>query len=197
MNKPVRSVVFLGPDGAGKTTLINLVEKRLEARGINPKCYYFAPGYLKRYRSTGQTTVTTNPHEGRQYNAGLVFAKILLMLLEFNMGFPKVKRSNGLVLFDRFIHDLLVDPQRYRMGRVRWWMGAMLKLAPMPDLCVIITAPASVIQSRKQEVTHAETARQIEAYKSLAALFPRAMTIENTGQPDGLVKQIVAEIMKK
>lgn len=195
MTKKIKTVAFLGPDGAGKTTLMTLVESELTARGVNFARYYFAPGYFKRYRSSCTPMVNTTPHEGRQYGAGLVLLKICLMLLEFNLGLPKVKRRNDLVLFDRFIHDLSVDPIRYRMNRVRWWMRALLKVAPRPDLIVIITAPAEIIQTRKQEVTLAETKRQVLAYKTVANQFPRSLLIENVGQPEETAAQIVSAIL--
>lgn len=195
MSRPAKVVVFLGPDGAGKTTLLSLVEESLAARGVDFARYYFAPGYLRRYRPSGTPTVNTNPHEGRQYGAGLVLLKVLLMLVEFNMGVPQVKRRNALVLFDRFIHDLLVDPQRYRMSRLRWWMQALLKLAPRPDLVVIITAPPEVIQARKQEVPPEETARQVAAYRQAARLFPHTIEVDNTGPPEANALRILDEIL--
>lgn len=197
MKKTARTVAFLGPDGAGKSTLMGLVEYELKQRGVDFAHYYFAPGYLKRYRPSGPPTITKNPHEGRQYNSALVFAKISLMLFEFNMGLPRARRRNNFVFFDRYIHDLLVDPRRYRMDRVRWWMRALLMLAPRPDLCVIITAPPVVIQARKQEVPLEETERQVVAYKAAARLFPRAMQVENVGPPVESALRIVEEILAK
>ncbi|QPZ90005.1 nucleoside/nucleotide kinase family protein [Thioclava electrotropha] len=197
MTHHARTVVFLGPDGAGKTTLLTLVEQALTEQGIDFAHYYFAPGFLKRYRPSGTPTVTTNPHGGRQYGAGLVLMKISLMLFEFNMGLPMVKRRNRLVLFDRFIHDILIDPRRHRMDRVRWWMRALLKLAPRPDLAIIITAPTGVIQTRKQEVSAAETERQVQAYKDAAGLFARAIALENVGPPEATARRIVEEVMRR
>lgn len=195
MNQLPKTVVFLGPDGAGKTTLLSLVEDGLRSRKIDFERYYFAPGYLKRYRPSGMPTVNTNPHKGQQYGAGLVLLKVLLMLFEFNMGLPKVKRRKVLVLFDRFIHDLLIDPRRYRMGRVRWWMRVLLKLAPRPDLVVIITAPPEVIQARKQEVPPEETARQVAAYRQAKGLFPRTIGVENTGNPAITARRIIDAVL--
>lgn len=195
MNKSVKTVVFLGPDGAGKSTLIGLVERDLKMQGLDFATYYFAPGFLKRYRPSGVATITTNPHEGRQYGAGLVFAKILLMLFEFNFGLPKVKRRNAFVLFDRFIHDLLVDPRRYRMGRVRWWMTMMLRFAPRADLYITIIAPPAVIQARKQEVSEEETERQVKAYQAIAERFRSSLVVENVGPPEDISARIVSTIL--
>ena len=84
-------LVFLDLMAQEKTTIMALVEHELTAREVDFAHYYFAPGYLKRYRASGIPTVNTNPHAGRQYNSGLVLLKICLMLFEFNMGVPKVK----------------------------------------------------------------------------------------------------------
>lgn len=194
--RTARSVVFLGPDGAGKTTLLTLIEAELATRNVDFRRYYFAPGYLKRYRPSDTQKITTNPHEGQQYSGLLVGMKISLMLFEFILGVPMVKRRNRLVLFDRFIHDLLVDPRRYRMDRVRWWMRALMILAPRPDLCVIITAPADVIQARKQEVSPEETERQVLVYKAATRFFPRAIAVENVGPPEATAQRIVEEILR-
>jgi thymidylate kinase len=42
-------------------------------------------------------------------------------------------------------------------------------MIPVPDLLLILDAPAEVLQARKQEVTAEESARQVEAYREFAA----------------------------
>lgn len=185
-------IAFLGPDGAGKSTVLSLVQHKLAERGED-FCYrYFAPGFLKRYRPKGDGSITTDPHEGRQYGPALIVPKIALMLFEFYMGLPKLRREARLSLFDRYIHDLLVDPRRYRMDHLRWWMQAMLKAAPPPDLLFIISAPADVIQARKQEVSPEETARQVLAYEALADQLPNTVIIHNTTTPETAANAVLA-----
>lgn len=187
-------VVFLGPDGAGKSTVLDLVKAKLETREGQFAYRYFAPGFLKRYRPKGDGSVTTNPHEGRQYGPALIFAKLSLMLFEFHMGLPRLRHENGLVLFDRFIHDILVDPRRYRMERLRGWMRWMLKAAPKPDLLVIISAPPDMIQARKQEVPPEETARQVAAYEALANIMPNTVIVHNDTTPDAAAELVLSRI---
>ena len=194
--KKSKLVVFLGPDGAGKSTILELVVAGLEAKGEEPKTFYFAPGYMKRYRPSTLKTVTTDPHGRPAYGPLLIFFKILLMLVEFNLGVRKLRSEFDLILFDRFFQDVLIDPKRYRMGYVRWWMGEMLRLAPQPDLAIILTAPATVIQSRKQEVSLEETERQLGAYRDSAKKFHRAIVLENDGPPEALAAVIIREILE-
>jgi thymidylate kinase len=187
-------IAFLGPDGAGKSTILQLVQTGLTERGTDFSYYYFAPGFLKRYRPKAGATVTTRPHEGRQYGPLLVLAKILLMLFEFRCGIARLRRQPRLALFDRYILDLLVDPRRYRMGHLRWWMRALLRLAPQPDLLVILSAPAALIQARKQEVAPEETARQVAAYEALAHRGGPALVVHNTGTPEAAAAVVLARL---
>ena len=76
-------------------------------------------------------------------------------------------------------------------------MRVLLKLAPSPDLMVIITAPAKIIQSRKQEVSLKETERQVLTYKSIANQFSRFLLIENVGQPEDAAIKIVSAIFDR
>lgn len=187
-------IAFLGPDGAGKSTVLDLVQEKLSLRGVDFTYRYFAPGFLKRYRPKGDGTVTTSPHEGRQYGPALIFAKLSLMLFEYHMGLPRLRRRHNLVLFDRYIHDILVDPRRYRMERLRGWMRFVLRFAPKPDLLVIISAPAEVIQARKQEVAPEETARQMAAYEALAAVVPGTVIIYNDSTPGAAARAVLTHL---
>lgn len=187
-------VVLLGPDGAGKSTVLGLLQAQLATRGAGCAYRYFAPGFLKRYRPKGDGSVTTNPHEGRQYGPAFIFVKLSLMLFEFHMGLPRLRQRYRLVLFDRYIHDILVDPRRYRMERLRGWMRWMLKAAPKPDLLIIVSASADLIQARKQEVPPEETVRQVAAYEALADTLPNTVIIRNTTTPAAAAAAIVEQL---
>jgi thymidylate kinase len=72
-----------------------------------------------------------------------------------------------LVMHDRHLVDALVDPRRYRYGGPSWLLRLIWRLAPKPDLVILLDAPPEVLQARKQEVHVEESARQREAYLSL------------------------------
>lgn len=187
-------VVFLGPDGAGKSTVLELVAAGLAERGVPCVTRYFAPGFLRRYRPRGQAKPTIAPHAGRQYGALRSFLKVTLLMFEFCVGIARARRSGQVQLFDRFLHDVLVDPVRYRLGRVRWWMRGLLRFAPEPDLAVVLVAPCDVIRARKQEVPVEETSRQIDAYSRVADRFRAALLLDNSRAPEDIAQQVLAEV---
>jgi thymidylate kinase len=79
---------------------------------------------------------------------------------------PLLARSS-FVVFDRYFHDLLVDPRRYRYGGPKWLPRFFSRLVPLPDLVFVLDAGEQVILSRKGEVQIAEVQRQREAYRRL------------------------------
>jgi thymidylate kinase len=74
---------------------------------------------------------------------------------------------SSLVLYDRHLVDILVDPKRYRYAGPMWPMRLMWRIIPKPDLVILLDAPAEIIQARKQEVPFAETVRQRDEYLEL------------------------------
>jgi thymidylate kinase len=79
---------------------------------------------------------------------------------------PLLARST-LVVFDRYFHDLLVDPRRYRYGGPKWLPQFFSRLVPLPDVVLVLDAGEQVIFARKGEVRTAEVRRQREAYRRL------------------------------
>ncbi|WP_333840209.1 DapH/DapD/GlmU-related protein [Pelomicrobium sp.] len=173
-------VVFLGPDGSGKSSVIEQVLADL------------APAFRKTYRfhlrpralGSGNTTFArvTTPHASPPRGTLGSAAKLLYLALDHLVGYALVVRSlitrSTLVVFDRYYHDLLVDPGRYRHGGrltlARW----LARLVPRPDLWVLLDVPAEVAQARKAEVPAAESARQRRAYIELTARLANAIVID-------------------
>jgi thymidylate kinase len=91
-------------------------------------------------------------------------AKILVWLIEEWHARIFQDQKKALLICDRYYHDLLVDPKRYRYGGPAWVARCIGKLMPQPDLWVLLNAPATILQTRKQEVPLEETVRQCNAY---------------------------------
>ena len=183
-------VVFLGPDGVGKSTVIEAVKTSLSPAFLRYSYQTFAPALLPGKLQPKKDT----PHQLPPRGKAASWVKAAWWSVCYTAGYqaairPTVARG-GLVVNHRYLPDAIVDPKRYRYSGPRWILSALWKVAPKPDLLFVLDAPADVIQRRKTEVTPAETARQREGYRAVAAALPNAHIV-STDRP---LAAVVAEV---
>ncbi len=109
----------------------------------------------------------------------LSILKLIYWLADYWYGYVAVVRpallNSSLILFDRYYHDVLVDPQRYRLpDSARRFSQFLAQLVPRPDLYILFDVPAEVLQQRKPEVTFDESHRQRLAYLGMFRSMPNA-----------------------
>lgn len=116
----------------------------------------------------------------------LSIAKVFFMIADYWLGYlvriaPAMRRSQ-LIVFDRYIYDLLVDSKRVRYGGPAWLLKLAAKVVPHPNLVILLDASAEILWSRKQEVPFDEVKRQRDGYLAMARKLPFAVIV-NAGQP--------------
>ena len=163
------SVVVLGPDGSGKSSVIEAVRENLGPAFTGVQRRTFPPGLLRRGSGTNAT-----PHAQRQrsFLSSCVRAVCYWSVFSALSHFLIIRRATArgtLVVHDRHLVDVLVDPKRYRYGGPVWLMRLIWRLVPEPDLVILLDAPAAVVQGRKREVPEEETRRQLVAYRALVS----------------------------
>jgi thymidylate kinase len=119
---------------------------------------------------------------------------LCVLVLDYWLGFVFVLRPllarAGLVIFDRYYHDLFVDPLRYRYGGPMWLAKFVARLVPPPDLLfLVLDADDEVILSRKREVTLEELRRQREGYQQFASGYNRAILVNTDRGIEPTVEQ--------
>lgn len=184
-------VVFLGPDGSGKSTVVDGVEQAMSAAFRATSKHHLRPAVVRRGTQDG---TVTSPHASPPRGMVLSLAKLGMWFTDYFAGYhlrirPRLVRST-LVLFDRYYLDLLVDPARYRYGGPRWLAAALWRLLPKPDVIVALDAPAEVLHSRKREVPLAETERQRRAYRVLVASMPNGHIVDASQPPEAVIQNI-------
>lgn len=190
-------VVVLGPDGSGKSTIIErLIADLATGRSMIPvRRFHWRPTL----RDNPHWQANTAPHAKAPRSRAMSWAKMAFLLGTFNAGYvTRVMRPRHrftVVVFDRYFHDLLVDPTRYRYGGPTWLARRVAKLVPQPDLWVILDAPAATLQARKQEVSFEETARQRAAYLSLARELPNAHVVDVDRSVDDIVSDVKSIVL--
>ena len=191
-------VVVLGPDGVGKSTLIERLTRVIAPPFQSQKIFHLRPMLLWRRHQTGPVT---DPH-GRSPRSRLgSVAKLVALLPDYWLGYgllvrPLLARS-GLVVFDRYFHDLLVDPKRYRYAGPMWLARLFSRIVPGPDLLfLVLDAPEQVILSRKREVLIDELRRQRVAYHNLKDSLAGAVLIHTDRDIDSVLTDSFRAIME-
>ena len=87
---------------------------------------------------------------------------------------PRIARLS-FVMFDRYFHDVLVDPKRYRYGGPKWYSNLLSRWVPEPDIVIRLDADDKLIFSRKPELLTEEIRRLRLEYGRLC--FRRAQIV--------------------
>jgi len=163
------NVVFLGPDGAGKSSVVEAVGPALIGAFNNWTCLGFAPPILAHFTANGPRK-TDQPHALPPRSLFASVLRAAYWFMYYTVRYPALRVAlarSTLVLNDRDFLDILVDQKRYRYGGPLWLLRLIWRLIPKPDLIILLDAPPEVLQARKQEVGFEETNRQRNAYRSL------------------------------
>jgi len=186
------SVVFLGPDGSGKSTIVRAVAQDLAMVFAESDRQSFPPALRNRGKDMG-TSSTPHDVKPRSFISSSIRALGYWFMWErFSHRFTvrRTKSRNGLVLHDRHIVDALVDPVRYRYGGPLWLLRAIWTLLPNPDLVILLDVPADIAYERKREVPVEEIARLRDGYARLVRAMPCGKVID-ASKPLG---EVIADV---
>jgi thymidylate kinase len=101
-----------------------------------------------------------------------------------------------MIFFDRYYHDHLADPRRYRSGAPKWLVRLVGRLIPMPDLFLVMDVLPEAARQRKAEVSAEESARQFGAYRALCAELPNAHLIDANRSPGEVASQCEGVVVR-
>ena len=158
------------------STLIESLHSRLVPAFRRVLRFHWAPRLIVPRKNAAPNT---HPHAKPSRGALLSSCFLLAVVVDYWIGYlislQQSRARSGLILFDRYFHDVLIDPLRYRYGGPAWLARWMARLIPSPDMVVILDADELVIGKRKAELPPEEIGRQRREYKELQ--FPAAEKI--------------------
>lgn len=160
------SIGFTGPDGSGKTTVINLMTEKLG--GVFNKAhtyFHFRPMLFGNIGDVAQSAGLKKdvdreydkPHRGNKTNILSSLLRLLYYSTDYVLGyFIKIKsitRITRLAIFDRYYTDIICDSKRTRIylsTKLLYWFGRLF--IPSLDYNILLTASTNTILSRKREL---------------------------------------------
>ena len=171
-------VAIMGPDGVGKSTLIQDLMKREWLEFQSRRTFHWRPQFIGKRPDVGPLT---DPHGASARGAFGSLPRLAGFFADYWLGYifmvaPKLVRS-GLVLFDRYFDDITIDSARYRYGGPSWLPRLLARLVPRPDMIVVLDADAERILARKREVQEEEMAGLLQGYAEFARRAPDCVLI--------------------
>ena len=170
------------------------MEKMVQA-GRPVKLRHLKPRIIM-FRQSRFSIVNPDPHGKPPHSMLISLAKILVWFIEEWYSRLFLDNNEPLLICDRYYHDLLVDPMRYRYSGPRWAAVLVGKLIPKPDLWVLLDAPASLLQSRKQEVPPEESERQRQAYLAFVTRQSNYVVINASQSLNDVIDEVESATLK-
>lgn len=204
MSRTGFSVGFTGPDGSGKTTVIDRTIERLGDVFATAHAYYhFRPALFGNLGDVAHSAGLkkevdrnySDPHRGGKTGVVSSLARLGYYSVDYILGyFAKVKtktRITRLVIFDRYFTDIICDSRRSRIYLPPKFLNIWRKLfIPSLDYNILLTASAETILSRKRELDEAGI-RAINDRIDYLAPQPGYLKVLNESTPDEAVTTIL------
>lgn len=174
-------VAFLAPDGAGKSTVVNGIQKS----------FYFPVRsvYMGLYQKDGSP-------KKRALIPGVGFLRRMLTQWGRYVAARYYQFQGRLVVFDRYSYDALLPSHKplSLLRRVRrWFLG---HACPAPDMVIVLDAPGELLFDRKGEHNVNLLEAQRQGYLQLRHLVPRVVVVDATKSADLVRREVTGLIWR-
>lgn len=198
-------LVFLGPDGSGKTTIMNMEAEYLKLYYPKQKVYHMRYNILPELKtghgfSSMKGAVHKSPEnagEKKKVKRSLLsicasWFVVLYYTFEFWLGNFIVfvlKRKNTLILYDRYYYDHFMQPTSRDL--IYPFRKILLFFVAKPNMVIHLQADAKAVYARKQELRIEEIETQNRCINNIAKDIKNIVTIDTTNKSVNAVSREV------
>jgi hypothetical protein len=193
------AVAICGPDGSGKSTVVEQLTEDLDLNDIPWRHVHVRPyrldSAIQRTRSLRSVDASRprDPHSLRQYGAMPAAIKALIMTLDaLTLWIDRLimRRRAGVLIIERSIVDMFIDPTRYGLSRLpsrilRWLSCTSL----VADVLVVCHCDPNLVFARKGETNIESIASQYsrwERVEKYCGLPSRIVRIDTSRPVQGI-----------
>jgi thymidylate kinase len=190
---PGRMWILSGPDGAGKSAVLEALKPLVERRlALSVDGFHTRPYLVPRLAEV--LPMADNKRADilreRRYEPRLgvtrSVVRMALLLCDYTAGYwTRVKpllAKGHLVVFDRYAHDYQVDPQIRGIDLPDWMVRFLLTLVPRGHRRILVQARPETLAARKPDLDVAEAARQLERYRQVFAGDAEGSSLDTDGE---------------
>lgn len=189
------SILVVGPDGAGKSTLARALTERVGAKRKIVLVHHRRPVLPARKRGESGEPVT-EPHGEKPYGTWASIGKVIYLFVDVQLDWylrtRKAVRRGAWLVTERGWWDIGVDLRRYRLSCGRRLSVALGHIAPQPDLVVVLEAPGEEVFARKPELTPDEIDRQVSTWRQTKFREAHVVHLDARLPVDELVERVLA-----
>jgi thymidylate kinase len=190
---PLKHISFLGLDGSGKSSLINNISKGIGERVYNIKQEHLKPNLF--IRQTGKKV--THPHLKKPRNNFISGIKLFYWVYAYNYKNLNHRfKETTLILWDRYIDDISIDPLRYRLNLNKKTYNFFINLVPKPECTFIVDVQAKLAFKRKKELTISVLTNLRKKYLEKGKNTKNTFVINNSKNLNNVTKKIIKIITK-
>lgn len=158
-----KTITFSGVDGAGKSTVIDILKKELELMDLNIIQMRSRPQILPilssfKYGKNNAEKIATDslPRQGSNKSNLSSLLRFSYYYLDYILGqlyFAfRYRGKNNVILYDRYYFDYIIDPKRANISINKNFIKFLYLFIKKPDLNFFLYAPAEEIFKRKKEL---------------------------------------------